>query len=46
MIISTLSILIGMTIVSVRTYRIGKQRGIREGYHRGRAVNRQEFWAE
>jgi hypothetical protein len=22
------------------------QRGLREGYHRGRAVNRQEFWSE
>ena len=22
------------------------QRGLREGYHRGRAVNRQEFWQE
>jgi hypothetical protein len=22
------------------------QRGFREGYHRGRAVNRQEFWQE
>jgi hypothetical protein len=22
------------------------QRGLREGYHRGRAVSRQEFWAE
>jgi|APIni6443716594_1056825.scaffolds.fasta_scaffold82292_4 hypothetical protein len=22
------------------------KKGFREGYHRGRAVNRQEFWAE
>jgi len=22
------------------------QKGFREGYHRGRAVNRQEFWQE
>jgi hypothetical protein len=22
------------------------QRGLREGWHRGRAVNRQEFWQE
>ena len=45
-IIFMLLIVIGMTLVTFNAYRVGKQRGIREGYHRGRAVNRQEFWAE
>ena len=39
-------IVVGMTLVSANSYRVGKQRGVREGYHRGRAVNRQEFWQE
>jgi len=27
-------------------YSTGHKEGLREGWHRGRAVNRQEFWQE
>ena len=26
--------------------RKGYERGVREGWHRGRGINRQEFWQE
>jgi hypothetical protein len=38
--------MIGMVIVAIDAYRLGKERGIREGWHRGRSISRQEFWEE
>ena len=38
--------MVGMIIVAVDAYRLGKERGIREGWHRGRSISRQEFWEE
>ena len=38
--------IIGMIIVAVDAYRTGHERGLREGWHRGRSVSRQEFWSE
>ena len=35
-----------MTLIAIDAYRLGKERGIREGWHRGRALSRQEFWEE
>ena len=43
--IATLVILVGGFIVS-EVSRAAFERGLREGWHRGRAVNRQEFWSE
>jgi hypothetical protein len=39
----------GITFVSIGYYmgiNIGKEQGHRDGYLRGRAVSRQEFWKE
>lgn len=44
--ICMIGIVIGMIIVAIDAYRLGKERGIREGWHRGRSVSRQEFWEE
>ena len=33
-------------IIYAHVWESGYERGKREGYHRGRAVNRQEFWQE
>jgi hypothetical protein len=38
--------MIGMVIVAIDAYKLGKERGIREGWHRGRSISRQEFWEE
>lgn len=42
--------LIGATfsffMFAMESYKAGYDRGLRDGWHRGRAVNRQEFWAE
>jgi hypothetical protein len=37
-------LLVGLIYVHVT--KSAYERGKREGYHRGRAVNRQEFWQE
>lgn len=29
-----------------QSYKSAYERGLREGWHRGRAVNRDEFWSE
>jgi hypothetical protein len=46
LLICMIGIVIGMSIVAVDAYRLGKERGIREGWHRGRSLSRQEFWEE
>lgn len=46
LLICIIGIVVGMTIVTIDAYRLGKERGIREGWHRGRSVSRQEFWEE
>jgi hypothetical protein len=33
-------------LIYVHVTKSAYERGKREGYHRGRAVNRQEFWQE
>lgn len=44
--ICVIGIVFGMSLVAIDAYRLGKERGIREGWHRGRSVSRQEFWEE
>ncbi|CAB4186042.1 hypothetical protein UFOVP1495_17 [uncultured Caudovirales phage] len=39
---ATISFGIGM----FDAYRQGYKRGVRDGWHRGRNVSRQEFWSE
>jgi hypothetical protein len=46
LLICVIGIVFGMTVVAIDAYRLGKERGIREGWHRGRSVSRQEFWEE
>jgi hypothetical protein len=46
LIICMIGIVFGMSLVAIDAYRVGKERGIREGWHRGRSVARQEFWEE
>jgi hypothetical protein len=45
-IICAIGIAIGVAMMVVDAYRLGKERGIREGWHRGRSLSRQEFWEE
>jgi hypothetical protein len=37
---------IGFTMVIIDVRRTAYQKGLREGWHRGRSVSRQEFWEE
>jgi hypothetical protein len=46
LLICLIGVMFGMTLVAIDAYRLGKERGIREGWHRGRSVSRQEFWEE
>ena len=41
-----IGLIFSMTLVAIDAYRVGHERGVREGWHRGRAVSRQEFWEE
>jgi hypothetical protein len=46
LVICLIGVMFGMTVVAIDMYRLGKERGIREGWHRGRSLSRQEFWEE
>ena len=46
LLICFIGVMFGMTVVAIDMYRLGKERGIREGWHRGRSLSRQEFWEE
>ena len=46
LLICFIAFMIGMIIVAIDAYKLGKERGIREGWHRGRSLSRQEFWEE
>ena len=46
LLICLVGLMFSMTLVAIDAYRLGKERGIREGWHRGRSVSRQEFWKE
>ena len=37
---------ISFVVLAITSYKDGFERGLREGWHRGRGVNRQEFWEE
>jgi hypothetical protein len=41
-----IGLIFSMTLVAIDAYRVGHERGVREGWHRGRALSRQEFWEE
>jgi hypothetical protein len=41
-----IGLIFSMTLIAIDAYRTGHERGMREGWHRGRSVNRQEFWEE
>jgi hypothetical protein len=38
--------IIGFIIVVIDVQRQAYNKGLREGYHRGRSTSRQEFWQE
>jgi hypothetical protein len=46
LLICFIGLIFSMTLIAIDLYRLGKERGIREGWHRGRALSRQEFWEE
>ena len=46
LLICFIGLIFSMTLIAIDAYRLGKERGIREGWHRGRALSRQEFWEE
>jgi hypothetical protein len=46
LIICFIAVFIGFIMVLVDVQRHAYQKGLREGYHRGRSVSRQEFWEE
>jgi hypothetical protein len=41
-----IGLVFSMSLIAIDAYRVGKERGIREGWHRGRSLSRQEFWEE
>jgi len=46
LLICFIGLIFSMTLIAIDAYRLGKERGIREGWHRGRNLSRQEFWEE
>ena len=46
LLICLIGIIFGMILVAIDAYKTGYERGQREGWHRGRALSRQEFWEE
>ena len=46
LLICLIGIIFGMILVAIDAYKTGYERGVREGWHRGRALSRQEFWEE
>jgi hypothetical protein len=46
LIICIIGAIISFIVALVDTYKAGYEKGLRTGWHRGRAVNRQEFWQE
>jgi hypothetical protein len=46
LLICLIGIIFGMILVAVDAYKTGYERGLREGWHRGRSLSRQEYWEE
>jgi len=46
LLICLIGICIGFIIAIYDAYKYGYEKGHRVGWHKGRAVNRQEFWQE
>jgi len=46
LIICIFGMMVGFIMILIDVQRTGYQKGLREGYHRGRSVSRQEFWEE
>jgi len=46
LIICLFGVFIGFIITLIDVQKHAYQKGVRDGYHRGRALNRQEFWEE
>jgi len=46
LLICIVGLVISSIIIAIDAYRMGHERGLREGWHRGRSVSRQEFWEE
>jgi F0F1-type ATP synthase assembly protein I len=46
LLICIIGMIIGFIIVVIDVKRHAYQKGVRDGYHRGRASSRQEFWKE
>jgi hypothetical protein len=46
LIISLIGAGISFIVMAVQSYKEAYERGLREGWHKGRAVNRSEFWSE
>ena len=46
LLICILGMIVGFTITMVDVQRRSYDKGVRDGYHRGRSMSRQEFWEE
>jgi len=46
LIICIIGAALSFLVMVIESYKEGYERGVRDGWHRGRAVNRQEFWVE
>ena len=46
LIICIIGMWLGFIMVIIDVRRTAYQKGLREGWHRGRSVSRQEFWEE
>ena len=45
-VICMIGAVISFIVMSFASYRQGYDRGVRDGWHRGRGLSRQEFWEE
>jgi hypothetical protein len=46
LLIAIFGMIIGFIIVVIDVQRHAYRKGVRDGYHRGRSISRQEFWEE
>jgi len=46
LILCLIGAVISFIVFAIESYKSAYDRGVREGWHRGRAVNRSEFWSE
>ena len=46
LIICAIGVAFGLVLIAIDIQRTAYAKGLRDGWHRGRSMNRQEFWEE